>query len=102
MNSPYELFNCGHTFCWYCLASEIREFKHQSETKLLRCSYVYEDTERVCGKLVNINDVATILSEAELQKIADVKIGKFVEQNRDKYFQCLSPNCEQIFPKEDL
>jgi hypothetical protein len=31
-----------------------------------------------CGKLININDIKTILSEEELQKICDIKISKYV------------------------
>lgn len=93
--TPYKLFNCKHTFCYFCLANTIKEFK-LGQTPDLRCCYITND-DNICNQFINIHDISKILSEQELQQIFDVKISKYVDAHPDKYVRCFSPNCEQIF-----
>lgn len=52
--------------------------------------------------MINIYDIAKILSEQELYQIFDLLISRFVDKNPDKYQRCLSPDCEKIFDAEEI
>jgi hypothetical protein len=95
MRNPYKLINCKScTFCWLCITEHLRTFRNNPNEEILCCP----DSE--CKKPINMQDVCTLLTTEEFEKICDIKISKYIERNPDKYLPC--KYCEHIFDKKEV
>lgn len=52
-----------------------------------------EEDGKMCIHMINIYDIAKLLSEQELYQILDIHISKYIDKNLNKYQRCSSPDC---------
>lgn len=85
MLSPHTLFNCGHTFCKYCLISSIRLNSDNVGKYPLKCP------SEECKQLINMHDLKYLFDQQEFDKMCDLGVQKLIDDK--KYHACLTTDC---------
>eukprot|EP01129_Flabellula_baltica_P007488 TRINITY_DN2918_c0_g1_i2.p1 TRINITY_DN2918_c0_g1~~TRINITY_DN2918_c0_g1_i2.p1 ORF type:complete len:356 (+),score=52.23 TRINITY_DN2918_c0_g1_i2:326-1393(+) len=92
-NECYKLL-CNHSYHEDCMAQQLdvliaaRQFP-------LRCQ------RPRCGKEIEQSDLENLLDEKGLELLAKARKDHFVNTHRDTYGYCFTPDCDEIFSKEE-
>ena len=98
----YRLQICGHKYCFTCLEDELEERLNNNPEFPFCCSKCKtkaeeEKSEEFEVKPICFRDLLNIFASDRLHVLYQRSLENYLKKNTDKYFNCYSPNCPQIF-----
>lgn len=86
------LHRCNHSFCSTCIKHYCYKAFYDLTYLPLSCPI------RNCRCKIVISDILRIIqSKTHIKKLLRISLEKFIQNNRQCYIKCLTPNCTQIF-----
>lgn len=90
----YYFSACDHGGCSECLKNQLHSAQAQDVKIPIAC---FMDNESLA-----LSDIRMLATDATLASVKDVAVGKYLQDNKDKYFYCPRPNCNQILDKQTI